>query len=253
MCRDVAQTGFRPVRRGRTLGMFLVWALFTGAGFAAVAPITGFGNVFPIVAVYLISAAALCWIWWRTFRASLWSFLGPAVAVMASTAVLIATTHALSSYLNAHPPQRPMFHNRFAGHERSLMPYWHGPQPVADELGNLAWPDHKDNVLVVLADESPDGSIRTPVAGEDEARFRLRGGPRPGYVTVGRTQNALIVIAQDSSTCRFPLKPDLARDFDEKWRTTPCDNLFARLNAHLSPMERRRLKAFLSKNTTPKQ
>ena len=169
-CADWIQAGQTGTKIGDVPGLGAIHRRWL----AAVATITGFGNVFPIVAVYLISAAALCWIWWRTFRASLWSFLGPAVAVVTSTAVLIATTHALSSYLYAHPPQRPMFHNRFAGHERSLMPYWHGPQPVADELGNLALPDHKDNVLVVLADESPDGSIRTPVAGEDEARFRLR-------------------------------------------------------------------------------
>lgn len=104
-----------------------------------------------------------------------------------------------------------MFHDSYAAGGHGLVYYWIPNTPIADKRGQWAWVDRADNLLVIHATGTAvrDRS-QAMVGGQEAARVRLGSAweyERDNqYVTIPRTQNALVVILPDGRWQQFPLQ-----------------------------------------------
>jgi hypothetical protein len=146
---------------------------------------------------------------------------------------------------------RPMFCNNRVANDRSVFPRWEPDSPCHDEHGHVAWADFKDNVLVIQA--TGKAELSGPPAyqfGRQSSRFGLGGDRRDfaniQYVTIPRMRDTLVVILPDGQWERFPLGPDLAREFHWKCAGEWPPNLLRDAGTLLSEEDQVRFDAFLA-------
>jgi hypothetical protein len=117
-------------------------------------------------------------------------------------------------------PPRPMFHDSYAPVGMGLIYAWIPNTGLADKHGHWTWADETDNLLVVQATGTADnGRSFAMDGGWRSASFRLGSAwddKRDNqYVTIPRTQNALVVILPDGRWQQFPLRCGQAAAFRE--------------------------------------
>ena len=139
-----------------------------------------------------------------------------------------------------------MFHNHLTSWQL-LLPTWGSEDaiprpylgednlPMLDKLGNVAWADHADNVIVLIVRGATNSQWNEPVTGREETKFRAgpvsyepeQVGP---WITVRRTSNKLIVIRANGIARSYPLPPDVVKRFHESHPYQP----YPRVEAHIS-------------------
>jgi hypothetical protein len=220
MTDDIATTERQSSIRlkRQVLCAFVMWGLITAVTLAALTPLISMSGFVLVPLGYLAAASRLYIIFRRLFSNDVMRFVGAFAAFVISGVLFISEINFLIWYWHEYPPTRPMFSNIYSDHERALLPFWHHEWPMMDESGNLVLADHDDNVLVAVINGAPGkswaGSYQ--ITGQDEAQFSVRGSVPKGAVTIERTKNELIVIAQDQAIGRFPLQPDVAREFHRR-------------------------------------
>ncbi len=134
----------------------------------------------------------------------------------------------MDAALRKWPPPRPMFHNYFGIMFWSLLPTWGSAEsvpmpykvndnpPMLDKMGNMAWADHDDNVIVVVVGASVNNQANYPETGQAETKFWAGPfgleKPHPA-VTVQRTSDRLIVIRPDGAVRSYALRPAQPKSF----------------------------------------
>jgi hypothetical protein len=168
---------------------------------------------------------------------------------------------AIGWAMHRYPPPRPMFCNDFVSDERTLLPYWYGPETLSDTYGHWAWCDYGDNALVVIATGVPaelqDGfycmSMSSGIQpGTRESVIHLRADPDKGLITLPRTRDVLVIVLPDGKMQQFPLPPGEAKRF-HKARPSQLkkQNLLREATALLAPPDRASCEVFLRDYTEP--
>lgn len=215
--------------------------------FAAMAPAVGMTTVYIPILLFLATWVACSFILCMGYAQNLPAWLAiPLMSFFAVSVIFSCEAEFLIDYKYAHPAPRPMFYNLFAGHERSLLPYWHEDMPMSDENHNLIWADDDDNVLALVVKGSFDGSYVSPRSGLKESSIHVHGFGVSRDVVVPRTTNALVVIRTDGKVQQFKLKPAVVRDFHQQRAHKRIKDLIADASVLLDAADRTALLTFLA-------
>lgn len=245
-----------PAPPGRSLGSLLAYGISwvaVAVAFALLAPMLGMGTIHFGILLHFLAVVVLAAQGVRLVGRGLSWQVGVLVATLVAVYVVFAAEVAIMSwYLHRHPPDRPMFHNRFVQDERALLPFWYPPIPRADRYGHWLWSDFEDNALVVVVTGIPRTSRYGSIdAGQDAIRFRVGDDAGDRFVTIERTENVLIVILPDGKVGRFSLSQGLARSFFERASRVASENFLREACDLLDASEKQKCDAFLATYSEP--
>ena len=221
--------------------------------FALLAPHIGMGTIDMPCVLYVGAVTALAVMGIRLVGRT----TARSVAVLLGTALGLAVLFYVEGgllviYYMRHPPPRPMFHNHFGGHERALLPFWHGPWHTVDSLGHWAWADYGDNVLAIVATGVAEkGRSGALLASQHESRFKVGDNFADNYITIKRTKDALVVILPDGKWKPFALTPGAAESFDKESRLSGTRNLLRKAGELLDQQQRTAFDEFLTHYSEP--